>query len=285
MQPNGPMFAGLELSPRIHPRSSPLVQEIVRELMHIRSADTPDGSPVTAYLVFLVRPDGVHSYYQARSCLEPLGIAFGYELIEQNLVVDIPNFDDLTTWDGSVPLDVPPQSAPRSQPALALRSAAGQTTDADGLPSKSSARSCADAQGGAGDLSDGAAGWPAASTSRPGQRGAGSSGGDQTEPEDFVWPSRSRRGGEADRPAASVSLPAEGGGATGSSGMGLAAQRRIGRVGWPGCLRCRRRSGASVCWTPWSRGQRTRHGERPHARWRNQAGSGSFRRFRYFARS
>ena len=59
LQPRGPSFTALELSPRIHPRSSDFVKAIARELFHIRSADTPDGTPAVPYIVFLVRPDGI----------------------------------------------------------------------------------------------------------------------------------------------------------------------------------------------------------------------------------
>ncbi len=93
---------------------------IAHELLHIRSADTPDGAPAVPYLVFLVRPDGIRPYYEARTCLEPLGIAFGYELIEQELAVDIPDFDNLTTWDGSVPLDMPLAPAPPARSTIAM---------------------------------------------------------------------------------------------------------------------------------------------------------------------
>src|SRR6185312_10845282 len=106
LQPRGPTFSMMELSPLIHPRSSPVVLAIAREMMHIQRAETPDGAPAVPYLVFLVRPDGIRLYYQARSRLEPLGIAFGYELVEQDLAIDIPNFDDVRTWDGTKPLDI-----------------------------------------------------------------------------------------------------------------------------------------------------------------------------------
>ncbi len=105
--PGGKTFSMLELSPLINPRSSPVILAIAREMLHIQQSETPDGSPAVPYLVFLVRPDGIRPYYQARGRLESLGVAFGYELIEQELVVDVPNFDDVKTWDGSVPLDLP----------------------------------------------------------------------------------------------------------------------------------------------------------------------------------
>ena len=107
LQPNGPSFSMMELSPLIHPRSSPVVLAIAREMMHIQQSETPDGAPAVPYLVFLVRPDGIRPYYQARARLESLGIAFGYELVEQELAVEIPDFNDVKTWDGSVPLEMP----------------------------------------------------------------------------------------------------------------------------------------------------------------------------------
>ena len=112
LQPHGPTFTALELSPRINPKLSTFIRAIARELFHIHSSDTPDGTPAVPYIVFLVRPDGIAPYYLARTSLEHLGIAFGYELVEQNLAINIPNFDDLTSWDGSVPLDVPLEPAP-----------------------------------------------------------------------------------------------------------------------------------------------------------------------------
>ena len=110
LRPNGPTFSMLDLSGLINPRSSPVIVSIARELLKIQGSASPDGAPVAPYFVFLVRPDGVRPYYEARARLEPLGIAFGYELIDQDLKVDVPDFDNLATWDGSTPLDVPPSN-------------------------------------------------------------------------------------------------------------------------------------------------------------------------------
>ena len=114
LQPHGPSFTTLELSPRIRPSSSAFIKAIARDLLRVRSAETPDGTPAIPYIVFLVRPDGVGPYYLARTCLEPLGMAFGYELVEQGLKINVPDFDDLTTWDGTIPLDMPLEPAPRA---------------------------------------------------------------------------------------------------------------------------------------------------------------------------
>jgi hypothetical protein len=116
LQPRGPTFSMLDLSPLIPIRSSPIILAIAREMLHIQQSETPDGAPAVPYLVFLIRPDGIRSYYQARGRLEPLGIAFGYELIEQDLAVDIPDFDDVRTWDGSIPLDPPAIARENTKP-------------------------------------------------------------------------------------------------------------------------------------------------------------------------
>src|SRR5262249_42948324 len=49
------------------------------------------------------RPGGIRSYYEARTRLERVGIAFGYELAEDDWKIDVPDLDDPSTWDGSPP--------------------------------------------------------------------------------------------------------------------------------------------------------------------------------------
>jgi hypothetical protein len=183
LQPDGPSFTALELSPLIHRRSSPLVQAIARELIHIRSSDTPDGAPAVPYLVFLVRPDGIRAYYEARTCLESLGIAFGYELIDQDRVVNFPDFDDLTTWDGTIPLEMPLEAAPRPKSSLALRSPAngGGGNGASAPPGLSQgSRAARDER-------------PEQSNRQGRLSGSLTAGTDETSPDDFVWPGSRRR--------------------------------------------------------------------------------------------
>ncbi len=83
LRPKGPTFTLVDLSTMINPRSSPVILAIARELLKVQTSDTPDGAPVIPYFVFLIRPDGIRPYYEIRARLEPLGIAFGYELIDQ----------------------------------------------------------------------------------------------------------------------------------------------------------------------------------------------------------
>jgi len=198
LQLQGRTFTALELSPLIHRRSSPFVRAIAQELLHIRSADTPDGAPAVPYLVFLVRPDGIRAYYEARTCLEPLGIAFGYELIEQDLVVDVPDLDDLTTWDGSVPLEMPLEPAAGPNSNVAARSSA----DKGGTNSSPKSEIRNPKSEGSSNWPRGdqglAGGWPERSSGRGKQAGAGATNPDNSSPEDFVWPGRGRHAVDED---------------------------------------------------------------------------------------
>ena len=104
--------------------------------------------------------------------------------------MNIPDYDDLTTWDGTVPLDMPLEPAPGtlSGPGRLARSVdeRRQTT------SDVAGSTRGDQTSVIGSLAD--------AGTRGQQRGQGGSGaGDPEQPEDFVWPGRSRgagRGGE-----------------------------------------------------------------------------------------
>jgi hypothetical protein len=77
---------------------------VVRELIRVQGSTGPDGSPVVPYIFFVVRPDGIRPYYEARARLESLGIAFGYELVDQEMDIDFPDLDHPDEWDGSASL-------------------------------------------------------------------------------------------------------------------------------------------------------------------------------------
>lgn len=93
IQPNGPRFSLLELSGLLTGRSSPLVAAVAREVVRAEGLSTPDGAAAVPYIYFIVRPDGIRAYYEARARLEPLGIAFGYELVEQDWEIDFSGLD------------------------------------------------------------------------------------------------------------------------------------------------------------------------------------------------
>ena len=238
LRPKGPTFSLLDLSSMINPRSSPVILAIARELLRVQMSESPDGSPVVPYFVFLVRPDGIRPYYEIRARLEPLGIAFGYELVEQDLPIDVPDFDNLSTWDGTIPLDEPLLAAP----GLGHGGAGNGTGDrdsgevegqGDGLAWPSPGSASGEGRGGtrgqlAGRMSDG--------------QGSGSEGhdGEGESPSDFVWPAPSgvrgstgsgRTRGPAGKPG-SLNLaqgPRPGSSALDGTGTGAGAGDRAGK--------------------------------------------------------
>jgi hypothetical protein len=239
LRPKGPTFSMLDLSAMINPRSSPVVLAIARELLRVQVSESPDGAPVVPYFVFLVRPDGIRPYYEARARLEPLGIAFGYELIEQDLKVDVPDFDNLAAWDGTIPLEEPLMPAPGAPGAEAAESGEGLGWPATrpGGSEKRGGRS-GDLAGrlgaGAGE-SDGDGGGGGKQDSA---RGAGLDGRSDS-PDSFVWPSAPASGepGRPARPNLARSKPGNGlaqgqpiGSSSGEPGEGQAgsATRRPG---------------------------------------------------------
>ena len=117
LKPQNIAFGLLELAIGFGPSTNPFVAIIAREALRVQGSNSPDGQLVVPYVFFLIRPDGIRAYYEARGRLEPLGITFGYELADQNWQVDIPDLDDISAWDGSGP--APPK---RPDPLAELRS-------------------------------------------------------------------------------------------------------------------------------------------------------------------
>jgi hypothetical protein len=103
IQPGGPTFGMVDLAGLAMFRANPLVAAVGRYLDHAERGRSPDGAPVVPYILFIVRPDGIRPYYEARSLLEPLGISFGYELVEQDTELDFPDLDDPIEWSESPP--------------------------------------------------------------------------------------------------------------------------------------------------------------------------------------
>ena len=103
IQPQGVEFGLLELEMGFGPATNQFVAAIAREAMRVQRQASPDGAPVVPYIFFLVRPDGIRPYYEARGRLETLGITFGYELADAEWEIEFPDLDDAATWDGSAP--------------------------------------------------------------------------------------------------------------------------------------------------------------------------------------
>lgn len=112
LQPGGPSFSLLELESALGGiRSNPLVLAVASALVRAQRAETPDGSASVPYILFIIRPDGIRPYYAARGTLEPLGINFGYELVNQEEEIDFPDLDDPDVWRDAPTLAERPKSA------------------------------------------------------------------------------------------------------------------------------------------------------------------------------
>ena len=66
LQPNGPTVNLVQMSPMMGARSNPLVGAVARELIRVHRGASPDGQSVVPYIFFIVRPDGIRPYYEAR---------------------------------------------------------------------------------------------------------------------------------------------------------------------------------------------------------------------------
>lgn len=130
LQPGGPSFSLVEMSALGPFRSNPLVGAVRRYLAHAELGRSPDGAPVVPYILFVIRPDGIRPYYEARGILEPVGLSFGYELVEQDAELDFPDLDDPAEWTDAAP---PPRFArggwPPADPAGAARNLAAGADD------------------------------------------------------------------------------------------------------------------------------------------------------------
>jgi hypothetical protein len=110
LQPHGPSFSLSDLSESEHGAlSNPLLSSVAKTAININRDASPDGAGIVPYLLFLIRPDGVRAYYEARARLELLGIAFGYELVDQDAELTFPDLNDRNEWRDALGT---PESAP-----------------------------------------------------------------------------------------------------------------------------------------------------------------------------
>lgn len=147
--PGGPSFGLMELSMGFGVRPNPLAALVRRKRDELEQRLGPDGVPSVPYILFLVRPDGIRAFYEARTALETLGIAFGYELIDQDWIVEAIDPDSESAGD----TDEPPRLSTRDQlpPETAHTGRGGQPDPDDGLylwPAGRSAQPGAGSEGG-----------------------------------------------------------------------------------------------------------------------------------------
>lgn len=125
LQPTGPTFGMSDLAGLGLGRANALAVAVARAYIRVQGSHTPDGAASVPYIVFVVRPDGIRAYYEALARLEPLGLAFGYELVEQDAVIEFPDPEAPGAWD-----DAP---APRAFGPLSRRGGSGGGAPARGV--------------------------------------------------------------------------------------------------------------------------------------------------------
>ncbi len=93
---------------------------------------TGDGKPESnAYVLMLVRPDGITTYYRALGALQGLPIEFGYEFIDKDWVLDFPE-DESTA--SKQPWMVAEKSEDKTKPHLPLANTQAPRAPPTGLP-------------------------------------------------------------------------------------------------------------------------------------------------------
>src|SRR5262249_35035423 len=80
--------------------------------------DADKGKEERAYLLLLVRPDGILNYYCTAEALKGLPVAFGYELIDADWVLDFPQGDGPAPSGQTAGVETrPPDSATGGAPS------------------------------------------------------------------------------------------------------------------------------------------------------------------------
>jgi hypothetical protein len=90
--------------------------EIERRIGKQQAGDKKDAN---AYLLMLVRPDGIGAYYEAVSALHRLNVDFGYEFIENDWVLDFPSGDGTPAaqpWMTATAAKPPVKGVPNGRP-------------------------------------------------------------------------------------------------------------------------------------------------------------------------
>jgi len=128
LRPRGPSYSMVDLAGFGDPRTNPLVLAVARAMIRVGSVATPDGAASVPYLVFVVRPDGIRPFYAARTLLEPLGIAYGYELVDADWDIEFPDLDDPAEWSDKAR----PRKSPSWPPPPTVAEAIGRRSGGSG---------------------------------------------------------------------------------------------------------------------------------------------------------
>jgi hypothetical protein len=106
-------------------------RRLLRQKQQLPSAQ---AAAFTPYLMLLVRPDGVLSYYHLRESLRGLKIDFGYEFIDKDWVLDFPADDAAPVPQSWVTTTKPDAAPPPPSTASGVHIAGVPTHGQDGPP-------------------------------------------------------------------------------------------------------------------------------------------------------
>jgi hypothetical protein len=129
-----------------------------------------DAKEEKAYLFLLVRPDGITTYYKTLTALQGLNVDFGYELVDQEWVLDFPEKDDIPAsqaWmTAEAARSIPPTASSRKvtglQPAPPGPASVRRqgVVSANGEPGMAAGTGASEAHGFSPGRSEGNAGTP-----------------------------------------------------------------------------------------------------------------------------
>jgi hypothetical protein len=102
--------------------------EVEQRIAQQRAAQGPEGTAPEqqAYLLFLVRPEGIINYYQTLTVVRGLQVDFGYEFIDSDWLLDFPADESTPARQPWMTVDKTPivQPAPAAEPGRAPRGVA-----------------------------------------------------------------------------------------------------------------------------------------------------------------
>jgi hypothetical protein len=132
IMPGGPSFRLIDLELSGMTRTSLFSRIVELAVRKAASQSTPDGNAPTVYILFVVRPSGIKAYYEARGRLQAQGVAFGYELVDEQTPIDYPDLGDLTEWPGYVPPQELAEATASDSKASAVTGLGGGTGNGNG---------------------------------------------------------------------------------------------------------------------------------------------------------
>jgi Chromosome segregation ATPases len=104
---------------------SAILAEVDRRIRRQQSADGDTTEKQTPYLLLLVRPDGIMTYYRTLQSLRGLQLDFGYEFVEPDWVLSFPENESAAGTQPWIAADSPGDDSPSRRRNRSARSLGG----------------------------------------------------------------------------------------------------------------------------------------------------------------